>query len=211
MVFIAPGFTYSDTDFQANSTANSSNLHTLIEGAIFTSVSLGEIATAAHVVQVKAIPPAVHQGDGSLWFDETLNLIRVRQGEEWNAPPHHAFLFNNTGGFIEAGAVVTSDGGNNFRVAAVATLGWPEVYGVALATIYNATYGLIRKFGWAETLLEGPIARGDLLVGSNSTGYAKSATFISGTLNITFNVIFAQAFVNVANGATALATCLVTR
>lgn len=211
MVFVAPGFTYNDTDFQANSTANSSNLHTMIEGAVFTSISLGEIALAAHVVQVKAIPPTAHQGDGSLWFDETLNLFRVRQEAEFNAPPHHAFLFNNTGGFIEQGAVITSDGGNNFRIAAVATLGWPEVYGVATATIFNATYGLVQKFGWVRTLLEGPITRGDVLVGSNSTGYAKSATFISGSLNITMGVLFGQAFVNVGVGATALATCLVTR
>ena len=214
MVFIATGFTFS-TGVQDQGTAAA--LGTFVSNAGVTSITLAEFRSTAHVTQVSATTPASNQGEGSLWFDSTLNILRQLDGTRWDCEYEGAEMQNNTGATIPLGAWVYASANN--AISQVANSALPEVLGCLTATATNTSKAIVRRTGYAPARLTGPIVYGDILVSAHTSdafggsGYAKAATMISGYGNTSFTggIELGMALGAVAASTTGLVTCLMWR
>lgn len=211
MSTINRGFTFTTGVFeQASYTA----LHALVGSALVTAIPLSEFATTTRPHQISATAPSSDQGDGSLWFDSTLNVYRVKGLAGWNGALD-VDANNQTGATIPKGSWVVNSGANS-RVAPGATHRWPEVLGVLTATMADASHDLVLKKGIQLGLVLGPVTAGDYLVLAGSTfttygaGYAVSATLGgSGSMTFTAGIKVGIALANISAATTGLVTCMV--
>lgn len=191
MAFIAPGFTFSDNvQDQFSATA----LAAFMASANVTAVAMAEMLAVAHVVQTLAgdgyTTPSSNQGEGSLWFDSTLNIFRQLDSTRWDCFYQGAEMKNNSSIIRPQGAWVVANGSNT--VAPCATSAWPEVLGVLGITLASGMSGIVFRTGLAQARIRGPCTYGDVLVSASladafsDSGYAKSATMIAGYGNTTF-------------------------
>jgi prepilin-type processing-associated H-X9-DG protein len=193
---------------------NFTTLHALVDSAAVTNIALTEFATTAHLVQVSASQPGSDQGDGSLWYDSALGMLRVKYDDSSFGCPYVGPALYNPAGTIPRGAWVAMSG--NGTVSMCATGMWPECIGVAVATMVSGAFGLIRTKGIGQALVIGPTTVGDVLISGGHAifafgdGHARSfhSTGISSaTLGIELGIVFGQ----VSSGTTGLATCIIWR
>ena len=189
-------------------------LAALVASATVTAIPFTEFASSARVHQISATAPGSDQGDGSLWFDSTLNMYRVRGLAGWNGALH-VDANNQTGGALPKGAWVVNSGAAA-RVAAGATHRWPEVLGVLTASMADASHDLFLRRGIQQALVIGPCTAGDYLVLAGSTftsfaaGYAVSCTLgAAGSVTFTAGIAVGVAFANISAATTGLITCMV--
>ena len=211
MSTISRGFTFTDgTIDQCSHTA----LAALVASATVTAIPFTEFSSSTRAHQISASVPGVNQGDGSLWFDSTLNMYRVKGLAGWNSALD-VDANNQTGAALPRGAWVVNSGANA-RVDAGATHRWPEVLGVLTATLSDASNDLVLKSGIQRALVIGPCTAGDYLVLAGSTytsyaaGYAVSCTIgPSGSGAFTAGIEVGIAFANISGATTGLITCMV--
>lgn len=203
---------YTLTDGLLNN-ANYTTLHALVDNATVTAITLSEFATTAHLIQVSATTPVADQGNGSLWFDSTLGIMRVKNADtRWDCQYIGPEMQNSTGSTIPKGAWVVVAGAGT--ISPCNTAYWPETLGVLTATLTNGSKGIVRTRGIGEALVFGPCTIGDTLItaGHNDISadlYARSlhSTGVSAaTLGIPVGMVFAQ-----VGATTALATCAIWR
>jgi hypothetical protein len=159
MSTINRGFTFTDgSPLQCSYTA----LHALVDNALVTNMAMSEFDATARVNQISATVPSADQGEGSTWFDTTLNIERVKSADGWHSSLL-ADVKNSTGATIPAGALVALVGSSS--VSPVATYQWPKCAGILTATLTNGSRGLVlQEIDFARVRAIGPIAIGDTLV-----------------------------------------------
>jgi len=210
-MFIDPGF-----DFQDNVVGNmsSTGLGAFMASALVTSIQITELRATAKIVLVSATTPAGNQGEGSLWFDTTLNMLRVLNGTRWDCPYVGPEMENSSGVLINSAMWVVASGDGT--IAACATGAWPEVLGVAIANQANGVKGLTARRGIGRTRCRGPLSYGDVLIsatqaqGFGGVGYAVGATLVFGFTNFTAGLDIGMALGALAN-TTGLVTCMIWR
>lgn len=173
MSTITRGFTFSDGVIdQCSYTA----LHSLVDSATITNIALSEFDSGSHLNQISATQPASDQGEGSTWFDTTLNLERVKSSAGWHASLL-ANVKNTTGATILAGAaVVLGQTGTDVTVNPCATFMWPGVAGILTATMAaNFTGMLLQHTGFIPALMIGPVTLGDTMIVAGAQGGSWSA------------------------------------
>jgi hypothetical protein len=170
MSTINRGFTFTDgSPLQCSYTA----LHALVDNALVTNMAMSEFDATARVNQISATTPVTDQGEGSTWFDTTLNIERVKSADGWHSSLL-ADVKNSTGATIPAGALVALVGSSS--VSPVATYQWPKCAGILTATLTNGSRGLaLQNRGPAPVRVIGPIAIGDTLVAAGGGTHAWSA------------------------------------
>lgn len=212
-MLIAPGFTYVDSVIDQLS-ATSLNLSFLTSCTI-TGIAMTDFVPEGHVVQVSATVPGTDQGAGSLWFDSTLNMLRVESGTRKDCPYVGGSMVSSFAGIMPKGAWVAASG--NSQVAPLATERWPETLGVLVATSASLVDMVVARTGFWEALVVGPCVYGDVLVGATGAfgvgGYAMAATMLAGYGNTTFTAGLEMGFAlgSIAALTTGLITCLIAR
>lgn len=212
MSLIVAGYTFSD-GVQDQGTAAA--LGTFMSNALVTGTTMSEFRTTAHIVQVSATTPASDQGEGSLWFDSTLNLLRVKNGTRWDCQYVGAEMLNSTGATIPQGAWVVGSSDNT--MSPCATGSWPEIIGVTEASCANGAKMIVRRTGLGMIRVVGPITYGDYLVSAprsfGADGWARAATMISGYGNTSFTagLEIGMALGSLSGNTTGLMTGLVWR
>ena len=202
---IARGYTLTDGVLNNYS---STTLSALVASATVTSIPMSAFATTAHVVQVSATTPASDQGEGSLWYDSALGILRQNNGDaRWDCPYVGAQMLNNTGSTIRPGALVVVSAAGEVSMCATAL--WPDTLGVLTATLANGTRGIIRSKGSGQGLVFGPVTMGDFLF-SRPTGYFFSL-HATGITTATLGVCAAKSLSSCASGATLLANLILMR
>ena len=212
MVYIRRGYTL--TDGLANN-YNYSTLHALVDNAAVTAIAMTEFSTAAHVVQVSGTTPASDQGDGSLWYDSALGIMRTKNNNaNWDCNYLGPEMTNNTGSTIPLGTVVVASGDRT--MAPCLTGMWPEALGVLLATTTNGSNGIVVSKGMALARLIGPCTIGNALVVTGTVVHA----FGSGTMRslvstgmstATLGVCIGRTWGSLGAGVTGLVTCSIWR
>ena len=213
MSVITRGFTFTDgiLDQMTNEA-----LHTLIDGATVTAIALTEFATTSHLIQVSASTPGSDQGDGSLWYDSTLGLLRQKnQNTRWDC----AYLgpeLSSSSGTIPKGAWVVASGDHTITVCATGR--WPEVLGVAMTTAVSGGKTLVAAKGLQSALVIGPFSPGDVLVAAGHAfsafgdGYAVGIKqTASGSTAATLGIPVGQVLGSAATGVTALRSVIIWR
>lgn len=212
MSTIARGYTL--TDGLLNN-YNFTTLHALVDAATVTSITLSELATAAHPIQYSATTPVADQGDGSYWFDTTLGILRQKNNNtRWDGIYSGAEMDNATGAALAQGSWVIIDGDRSVDLCATGM--WPETLGVVLATIANGTSGIVATHGIRLARLVGPVTMGDVIVtaGTNvvAFGAGVARTLHSTGMSVaTLGVPCGQALGSLATGVTGLVTCSIWR
>jgi hypothetical protein len=199
MSTINRGFTFTDgSPLQCSYTA----LHALVDNALVTNMAMSEFDATARVNQISATVPSADQGEGSTWFDTTLNIERVKSADGWHSSLL-ADVKNSTGATIPAGALVALVGSSS--VSPVATYQWPKCAGILTATLTNGSRGLaLQNRGVAPCRAIGPIAIGDTLVAAGSGSFAWSAFgtgFAVSRDNPTLHSVTAGIEIGMARGA----------
>ena len=217
MSYITRGYTLTDgllNDY------TSTHLHQLVDSATVTAIPLSEFSTAAHVLQVAASVPSSDQGDGSLWYDTALGLLRVKNANaRWDCQYVGPWM-RNPDVTIPRGAWVTVSADND--VLMCATLMWPEVLGVALTTLVSGASGMIACKNYGATLMAlliGPVTIGDVLISAGHSafaftdGYARSlhAPLPTAATTVTLGIAIGMALASVASGVTALGNVVIWR
>jgi len=210
-MFIAPGFTFMD-----NVVANlsSTGLAAFMASANVTAIAISELRATSKVVLVAATTPIGDQGEGSLWFDTTLNILRVLNGTRWDCPYIGPEMQNNSGNVIQSASWVVASGDNTFSMSS--TQAWPEVLGVSLSNVANGSKGIIARTGIGRVKCRGPLSYGDVLVGASiaqgfgAAGYAVGATLVYGFTTFTAGIEIGMALGALAN-TTGLVTCMIWR
>ena len=212
MSYITRGYTLTDGllgDY------TSTHLHQLVDSAAVTAIAMTEFDTTAHVVQVAGSTPGSDQGDGSLWYDSALGILRDKKGNaRWDCQYVGPEVLNNTGAALPNGAWVTMSG--DALASKCATGMWPEVVGALTAAIANGSKGIVRQKGLGNTLLIGPVTFGDVLISAGhgvfsfGDGFARSL-HATGISNATLGVPIGMALASVASGFTALGSCVIWR
>lgn len=184
-MLIAPGVT-----FQNNVLGDCSavRLGQFLASCTITGIAITDMLTQAHVSQVSATVPGSDQGNGSLWFDSTLNAFRVK-GAGWSSVEHAGgSLTSSFAGIMPKGSWVSGTG--TFRCALTATMLWPETMGVLVATAASLVDMVIARTGIQLMRVVGPVKYGDVLVAFTGAfgerGYAGAVTMLSGYGNTTF-------------------------
>lgn len=190
-------------------------LHALVDNALVTAIPLTEFATSAHVVQVSSTTPASDQGDGSLWYDTTLGILRHKNANaRWDCQYAGPQYRNSSGATIPKGAWVTIGVAGDGTIGVCATGGWPDVLGCLTATLVDNASGIVRTMGLGESLIVGPCTAGDVLISAGhgvfafADGYARSIVATGGT-TVTLGIGLAIALGAVASGTTGRVTCMI--
>lgn len=212
MAYITRGYTL--TDGLANN-YNYTTLHALVDSATVTAIAFSELSTLAHTIQVSASVPVSDQGDGSLWYDSTLGIMRTKNGNaSWDCQYIGPEMQNTTGSTLPKGALVVATGE---RTIAMCNTGmWPEAIGVLTATLTNNSKGIVRSKGIGQALVVGPTTIGNTLISAGhgvfafADGYMRSVVS-TGMSNVTLGVAVGVVWAQVASGVTALATCSIWR
>lgn len=193
---------------------NYTTLHALVDNAAVTAIAMSEFASEAHLIQVSATVPGSDQGDGSLWYDSALGILREKNGNSrWDCR-YRGPEMQNLGATIPKGtAVVVSAAG---VISACATGMWPDVLGVAVSTLVSGAKGIVGTKGFELARVIGPTTIGDVLISGGHGVFAFGdgclRTFHStGISGATLGVGVGQVFAQVASGATALVTCMIWR
>ncbi len=211
-MLIAPGFTYTDNIVDQLS---ATSLDGFLASCTVTGIAMTDFVQAGHVVQVAASVPGTDQGAGSLWFDTTLNMLRVESGTRKDCPYIGASMVSSFAGILPPGTWVAPSG--NSQVAPTLTALWPETLGVLVATAASLVDMVVARSGLWPARLVGPVLYGDALVAATGAfgqgGYAMAATMLAGYGNTTFT---AGLEIGVALGAistltTGTITCLLWR
>ncbi len=212
MVYIRRGYTL--TDGLANN-YNFSTLHALVDSATVTSIAMTEFSSSSHVVQTSGTEPGSDQGDGSLWFDSALGVLRTKNGDaRWDCNYVGPEMNNNTGATIPRGTLVVASGDGT--IAPCLTGMWPEALGVLAATAANGADALVISKGLGLARVIGPVTIGNMLIASGTGVFA----FGSGTMRsihstgmstATLGIGVARCWASLASGVTALVTCSIWR
>lgn len=211
MVTIAKGFTFSHGVLdQMSYTA----LHALVDSATVTNIAFSEFASSSHLIQPSATTPASDQGDGSLWYDTTLGLLRTKNGNaRWDCPYIGPQMACATGTINKGAWVIpVADG----VMAACATGMWPEILGVATSTVVSGGVGIVRAKGLGEGLFIGPLTIGDVVISGGATpfsfgtGYARSL-HSTGITTATLGMPIGMVLGSLASGTTGLRNVIVWR
>lgn len=198
---------YTLTDGVVNN-YNATTLAALVASATVTSIPMSAFATTAHVIQVAASIPGGDQGDGSLWFDSTLGVLREKNGNvRWDCPYVGPGMLNNSGVTIPKGAVVVASSAG--EVSMCATAFWSDTLGSLAATVVNGVRGLVRSKGYGQGLVFGPVTMGDFMF-ARPTGYLYSF-HATGITTATLGVAIAKSLSSCASGATMLANLVFMR
>lgn len=183
MSTILRGFT-----FGTNATAHNVDLHALVDNAVVTSIPMSEFAAAAHVVQVDTGPPGADQGEGALWWDSVLGMLRSKQGvasTRNDALGVGPGMLNASGSTIITGALVVASANN--EISPCMTAAWPEVLGSTVSAVANSARTIVRKTGIGTVAVAGPVTIGDTLIAAGqytswSSGRARSSKAFGSTL-----------------------------
>ena len=201
---IARGYTLTDGVLNNYS---STTLSALVASATVTSIPMSAFATTSHVIQVSATVPASDQGDGSLWYDSTLGLLREKNGNiRWDCPyvgPGMASIVAT----IPKGAVVAASAEG--QVSMCATAFWSDTLGVVTSTLVSGSNVVIRSKGSGQGLVFGPVTMGDFMF-ARPTGYLYSF-HATGITTATLGVAIAKSLSSCASGATLLANLIFMR
>ena len=208
MTVINRGFTFTDGVFeQCSYTA----LAALVDNAAVTSIGLAEFSTNCRLNQISASTPGSDQGEGSLWFDTTLNLERVKTSDGWFTALL-ADVKNNSGSQIFKGSFVVLNGPSS--VVPGATYKWAGLAGVLTATMADGTRGpYLQRTGFANVLCLAPVTIGDTLVLAGGTftsyanGYAVSRDLL-GFTSATMGLELGMARGNLAGTSTGMVTAM---
>lgn len=210
-MFVSPGFTFMDNVVaQMSHTA----LGAFMASANVTAIAISELRATAHVVLVSATTPSSNQGQGTLWFDTTLNLLRVLNDTRWDCPYVGPELQNTSGVTVNSASWVVGTGDNTYSMCS--TRAWPEVLGVAVSTAPNTIKSLIARAGIGRTRCVGPLSYGDILISAGTAdafggaGYAMGATVVYGFTNFTAGIEIGMAL-GVLGNTTGLVTCMIWR
>lgn len=210
MAFIAAGFTFSDN---VQDQGSASNFASFAASCTITGIALTEFRTSAHVVQPSATTPVSDQGAGSLWFDTTLNILRVLNSTRWDCPYEGAEMLNPAAGAnIPLGAWVVASADNSMSMCATAS--WPEVLGFLTATTFTGVKGIVRRTGVGPVRALGPIRFGDVLIASlafGGAGYCRAATMVVGNTSFTGGIEIGMALGTIAGATTGLVTAMAWR
>ena len=208
MVNIVAGFTFTDSGEITDHT--NVNSHSLITSATVSAITVPEFSSDAKLVLNSASAPATLQGgegDSSLWWNSVDEEFRKNDGTGvWDDLVLGPQMNNDTGNTLAQGRVVQVSSDRD--ISPTHSLGHAEVLGVLLATATDSSVANVGRFGLHLVSVEGPVDRGDHLIASDVTGFAKSGTFLDGTQTFTAGVSFAIALTEVSAGATALVTAL---
>lgn len=180
-MLIVPGYTFSDGVADDGSASHLSQFFT---SCIVTGIAMSDFGAGAHVVQISATQPASDQGEGSLWFDTTLGLFRVKDDTHWDCPYVGPALQNDQGSTIKQGSAVVVSGDGTMR--ACLTGPYSDVVGFVTGDVANGDVGVVKQSGLTQLLIRGPCAYGEDLVTDNALpGYLRGATFYIGVLAYT--------------------------
>lgn len=196
------GYFFSDTALASGNTCSYDLLHALVDGATASGFVKSEFSTATRIVEVAASAPgSPTQGDG--WYDTDLNFLRLYTWNKWDAPGV-GFIGDNQSGFaIPQYAVVELISGGVRHVRLGQTNIGARAAGVAMATMMDGTTGLIMSTGQISVLVTGGAVPGDVLVASDTTGYAINIESLTSLIAIPDrDATVGQDF------AVALATCI---
>lgn len=211
-MLIAPGVTYLDN---VQDLLSAPSLDYFLSSCTVTGIAVSDFNTSSHVVQVSATVPVSDQGQGSLWFDSTLNLFRHRFGNRWASPGIGASMVSSFAGIMPQGAWVAVSG--DTQVAPTLTALWPETMGVLVATSASLVDMVVARTGIQLARVVGPVKYGDTLVAFTgafgSGGYAGAATMLSGFGNTTFTagLEIGLSLGQISTLTTGLITCLIWR
>lgn len=211
MSTIARGYTLRDG---VTNDYNYTTLAALVDSATVTNIVISELATATHSIQVSATVPSSDQGDGSLWYDSTLQLFRTKNGDaRWDAPSHGPQMASSNG-TLPKGAWVVGTGDGTCDVCATGM--WPESFGVLMASVVSGGKTVVQSKGLGVGLAIGPCTIGDVLISAGHAiftygdGYARSL-HSTGISNATLGLPLGQIFASLASGVTGLCTMMIWR
>lgn len=211
-MYITRGYTL--TDGLANN-YNYTTLHALVDSATATSIAMSEFSNSAHVIQNSATTPGSDQGDGSLWYDTTLGILRAKNADtRWDGPYIGPEMQNTSGATIPRGALVVTTGDGTIGLCQTGM--WPDALGVLTATLTNNSKGIVRTKGVGPALVAGPTTIGHVLISAGhnvlafADGYMRTL-WATGMSTATLGTPLGQVWAQVASGTTALATCTIWR
>ena len=170
MVTISAGYTYSDTSGDPNNEVNASNLHTLVDGAVISSIQKSEFLGTTKVIDVSGSQPS-SPSDGDMWYDTSLSIFRLRRYSEYDSPGVGFEGQNEIGYTIPRGAVCVVRGGIRHIEPCMTGL-LEEVCGVTSASVLDGSDVFVWSHGIAAVLVTGGASPGDLLSSSVFTGKA---------------------------------------
>jgi hypothetical protein len=200
---------YSLTDGLTNDYTNT-HLHMLVDNATVTSIPLSEFATSSKLIQVSATTPVSDQGDGSLWYDSALGILRTKNANtRWDCQYMGPEMTNSGGtwGTLPKGTLVVTNGDNT--VAPCVTGMWPEALGVLVSTLVSGAKGIVQTKGDSLVRVFGPVTIGDVLISGGNVVFAGGSgtsrtLHATGVSTATMGVAIGQAFGSCASGFTAL-------
>lgn len=211
MSHITRGYTLTDG---LSLNYNYTTLHALVDNAGVTAIALSEFSTESHLIQVSATTPVADQGDGSLWYDTTLGLLREKNGNvRWDCR-YRGVEMENQGATINKGSWVVASAANAISVCATGM--WPDVLGVAASTAVSGAKCLVISKGLAQAYVIGPATIGNVIISAGHAVFAfgdgSSRTLIAtGSTAVTLGVALGKVFASIASGVSALATCSIWR
>lgn len=175
---------------------------------LITGFARTDFATAAHIEQISATTPVSDQGEGSLWFDTTLGLFRVKDSARWDCPYIGPELSNGTGSTIKQGSLVVCP--SSGAMAPCQTLLWPEHLGWTVADVLNGAKGIVKSSGLVQALVRGPVRFGDILSADGAlAGYVSAGLTLSiGYTCVTYGIDVGLCLGTLNTGLTALMTCI---
>lgn len=194
---------------------NYTTLNALVASATVTSIPMSAFATGSHVVLMSSTTPSSDQGDGSLWWDLALGVLRTKNGNaRWDCAYRGPEMQNTTGSTLPKGMVVVPNGAGT--IAPCATGMWTDTIGVLTATLVNNASGLVQAKGVCNGLVIGPTTVGDVLISAGHAVFAFGDGYMrsigaTGATTATLGVPVGMCFSQIASGTTGLATCMMWR
>jgi hypothetical protein len=203
-MLIVSGYSFTDGLSEDGSAVH---LAQFMASCLITGFALSHFDVDAHVVQPSATTPGSDQGEGSLWFDTTTGIFRVKNGTRWDSPYLGPELTNSFGVTMPQGAVVVTPSAGNMNPCQ--TLAWPEHLGVLLFTATNGSKMVVQGSGIVQMLCRGPMRFGDVLVCDTALpGHAIAATLLIGYTVATYGIDIGMCLSTLNTGLTGLITCM---
>ena len=161
---VRPSLTEGEPTIATTDAGGNYRLAILPDGSmVFSDAVSNEYASSAWDTVLHRVGPGHLQTDGNFSagaITDTPDLIT---------------LLNNSQSAVAAGAVVIIDASQDAAFIPSQSQGDTKLIGVASESIAAGTSGLVATRGMALVNVKGPVARGDLLITSGTTGVAQSA------------------------------------
>lgn len=202
-MLLVPGFTFADN---VQDQGSALALHNFLASCVITGIAMSNFSTDAHIVQPSATTPSSDQADGSLWFDTTDGLFKVKGDTRWDCPYVGPEMQNNFGFTMPKGTVVVASGVGTMNPCQTAV--WPDHLGILTTTCTNTSKAIVQGSGLCLVLVRGPVNYGDVLMSDTLVGYARAMTLSIGYTCGTYGFDIGMCLSSLANNVTGLVTCM---